>query len=281
MLMPDDARLVLPLLARLAAAAEPVSVAELAADAALAAQVPRHWHQAEQGFSWVLSCLERDRLVLGCGGGRYAITGAGLRRLDRSHASASADRDAICRAYARIDRALRTELLSRLYAMAPAAFEAAVIDLLVAMGYGRHAGSLACRLGRSGDCGIDGIVPVDELGLDTIYVQAKRYRPSTTVPVTDLRDFAGSLEQHRAGKGIFATTACFSRPAREFAAQISRRIVLIDGDRFCELMLKHNIGVRPVQRLELKEVDGGYFASAAGAAILTAQTSSASTQPRR
>jgi restriction system protein len=282
MLMPDDSRLILPLLTRLSAAAAPISIDELAEDHDLARLAPPHWERVVQGLEWVLRCMERQQLVLGCGNNRYAITESGLRHLDRrDRGMPFNDRETLSRTYERIDNALRAELLARLYGLSPASYESVVVHLLVAMGYGREAAGLARRLGKSGDGGIDGVIPEDELGLDSIYVQAKRYRPNTSVSVNEIRDFAGSLELHKAHKGIFATTATFSRPAQDFAGQISRRIVLVDGERFCELMVKHNIGVRPIQKLELKEIDDSYFSSDAGSRILTEQINSASIQPRR
>jgi restriction system protein len=282
MMMPDDARLVMPLLNKIAAAVSPVSLSELAEDTELQGLVRGRWEHPESVLRWVAANLQRENLIVDAGGGRFAITQAGVGKLESANGGkAASDRDTMARSYARIDQALRMELLARLYATPPAFFESVVVHLLVAMGYGTGHDGLARHLGKSGDGGVDGVVPLDELGLDSIYIQAKRYRPGTAVSVNDVRDFAGSLEMHKASKGIFATTAAFSRPAQEFAAQISRRIVLIDGNMFCGLMLRHNIGVRMVQSWELKEVDDGYFASAQAGRMVTSQISSASIQPRR
>ena len=98
------------------------------------------------------------------------------------------------------------------------------------------------------DGGVDGVIHQDELGLDYLYIQAKRYKPSTTVPLAAVRDFAGSLEAHKAPKGVFVTTARFPDSARSFVAAIPRRIALVDGDQLADLMVRHNIGVRPEAR---------------------------------
>ncbi len=136
-----------------------------------------------------------------------------------------------------------------------------MVDVLVAMGYGRGRSEMAQRLGRTGDGGIDGMVAIDELGLDQIYMQAKRLRPGIPVPITHVRDFAGSLEARHATKGVFVTTTHFSPGAVEFCSRISRRVVLIDGHYLAELMMKHGIGVTVRRQYELKGLDASYFRS--------------------
>lgn len=163
--------------------------------------------------------------------------------------------------FGRANRQLRHDLLSRIYAQQPVFFEKLIIHLLVAMGYGRDSGRMARRLGGRGDGGVDGVIHQDELGLDYLYIQAKRYKPSTTVPIAAVRDFAGSLEAHKAPKGVFVTTACFPDSARSFVGAIPRRIALVDGSELAELMVRHNIGVRPEPRYTLKQLDSGYFTS--------------------
>lgn len=155
--------------------------------------------------------------------------------------------------------ALVEELIGRIHMQPPEFFEQLVIDVLVAMGYGKRRADMAQRLGRSGDGGIDGFVALDELGLDLIYIQAKRLKPGAPVPVADVRDFAGSLDARRAGKGVFVTTTYFSPAAEEFCATLSRRVVLVDGPRLAELMIRHNIGVTVKESYQLKAVDRGYF----------------------
>ncbi len=155
--------------------------------------------------------------------------------------------------------ALVEELIGRIHMAPPEFFEQLVIDVLVAMGYGNRRAEMARRLGRSGDGGIDGFVALDELGLDIIYIQAKRLRPGAPVPVADVRDFAGSLDARRAGKGVFVTTTYFSPAADEFCATLSRRVVLVDGTRLAELMIRHNIGVAVKESFQLKAIDRAYF----------------------
>lgn len=154
---------------------------------------------------------------------------------------------------------LQRELIARIYAQTPEFFERLVIDVLLAMGYGSDRAAMARCLGRSGDGGIDGIIPLDTLGFDSISIQAKRLKPGAAVPISDVRDFAGSLEARRAIKGVFVTTSHFSAGAAEFCAQLVRRVVLIDGNRLAELMLRHGIGIRVQHRIEIRALDSAYF----------------------
>lgn len=156
---------------------------------------------------------------------------------------------------------LQRELLTRIHMQKPEFLERLVIDVLLAMGYGSNRAEMARCLGRSGDGGIDGVVRLDELGFDSICIQAKRLKPGTAVPISDVRDFAGSLEARRAGKGVLVTTTHFSAGAAEFCAQLARRVVLIDGSRLVELMLRHGLGVRTQHRFEIRALDPNYFSS--------------------
>jgi restriction system protein len=160
-----------------------------------------------------------------------------------------------------IHEQLKSELLVRIHAEPPAFFERLVIELLLAMGYGCRR-DLVGHLGRSGDGGIDGAVPQDVLGLDIIYVQAKRYRPNISVPVSAVREFAGSLDACKARKGVFVTTAAIPNSARKFVSAVPSRIVLIDGPELAELLVGHNIGVKLRKSYEVKEIDEGYLAEA-------------------
>jgi len=155
---------------------------------------------------------------------------------------------------------LQRELIARIHAQPPEFFERLVIDVLLAPGYGSNRADMARCLGRSGDGGIDGIIALDELGFDSISIQAKRLKPGTAVPIADVRDFAGSLEARRAGKGVFVTTTHFSAGAVEFCAQLVRRVVLIDGNLLAELMLRRGIGVKVQHRFEIRALDPAYFA---------------------
>jgi len=158
---------------------------------------------------------------------------------------------------------LHRELIARIHAQPPEFFERLVIDVLLAIGYGSNRAEMARCLGRTGDGGIDGIIALDELGFDSICIQAKRLKPGSAVPIADVRDFAGSLEARRAGKGVFVTTTHFSAGAAEFCAQLVRRVVLIDGNRLAHLMMRYGLGIRVQHRFEIRALDGAYFAAAA------------------
>lgn len=158
-------------------------------------------------------------------------------------------------------RRLRRELLGNIHAREPQFFEQLILDLLIAIGYARAGdrASQARRIGGRADGGVDGVIYQDELGLDYFYIQAKRYKPSTTVPIAEVRDFAGSLEAYKAPKGVFVTTAFLPKSAYRFVEAIPRRITLIDGDGLASLMIRHNIGVKPEPLFSLKELDIAYF----------------------
>lgn len=139
-------------------------------------------------------------------------------------------------------------------------FEHLVVDLLTRMGYGGPADEARGRVTRKvGDDGIDGVIDEDRLGLDAVYVQAKRYGAGNIVGRPTLQAFAGSLEGQRAAKGVFITTSHFSAEAREYVSRISRRIVLIDGPTLAHLMYDYGVGVRLRRSLDVKRVDDGYF----------------------
>ena len=165
-------------------------------------------------------------------------------------------------AYERAQLELVNEIIARIHAQPPDFFEFLVIDLLLSMGYGGRRRDLAQRLGRTGDGGVDGLVAQDELGLDLIYIQAKRLKPGTVVSVSDVRDFAGSLDARHAAKGAFFTTSHFSTSAIDFCGQVSRRVVLVDGCRLAELMMRHNIGVKVKESFQIKRLDQDYFTPA-------------------
>jgi len=197
-----------------------------------------------------------------------------------SGAAHAAMEDDVAQSFMQAQLRLAEELLGYIHAQTPEFFEHLIIDMLLALGYGGRRRDLAKRLGRSGDGGVDGLVAQDELGLDVIYFQAKRLRPGSLVPVSDVRDFAGSLDAHRASKGIFVATGHFSEAAQEFVTQVSRRLVLIDGVELCHLMIRHNIGVKVKESYQIKRIDLDYF-DAAESANRMRETAWASIQPRR
>lgn len=162
-------------------------------------------------------------------------------------------------AYQAMQSALRAELLERIVQNTPAFFEQLIVDLLIAMGYGGSHKNAATQLGRSGDGGVDGVINEDRLGLDRVYVQAKRYA-DTTVGRPDVQAFVGSLVGHGATKGVFVTTATFSSQAREYVKHLSQRVILIDGDSLTDLMIEYGVGVRVSRKIEFKRLDEDFFA---------------------
>lgn len=169
--------------------------------------------------------------------------------------------DEIMRAAGRqLEAALASELLQRVATGTPAFFESLVVRLLIAMGYGGSVNDLDKALvGKSGDGGVDGVIDQDPLGLDRIYVQAKRYAADNNVGASAIRDFFGSLDRFKATKGLFVTTSSFSSSARETADMLSKRIVLIDGAQLARLMIRHEVGCRVEERLTIKTLDEEFF----------------------
>jgi restriction system protein len=162
-------------------------------------------------------------------------------------------------AHRRIEAALAEELLDRVRAAPPDFFERLIVNLLLAMGYGGSVAEAGRALGRSGDDGVDGVIDQDALGLDRVYIQAKRYAAGNTVGPGAIRDFFGSLDRLKAAKGLFVTTSNFTSSARETADYLSKRIVLIDGEQLTRLMIRHNVGCRIEEVLHIKKVDEDFF----------------------
>lgn len=160
-------------------------------------------------------------------------------------------------AYQKLREDLSAELLKTVKECSPSFFERLVIDVLVKMGYGGSRKEAGRAIGRSGDEGIDGIINEDRLGLDVIYIQAKRWQ--TPIGRPEIQKFAGALQGHRANKGIFITTSSFTRDAEDYVAKINSKIVLIDGEQLSQLMIDHNVGVTPVTSYETKKIDSDYF----------------------
>lgn len=162
-------------------------------------------------------------------------------------------------AHLAVQSALKAELLQRILQNSPSFFEHVIVDLLVAMGYGGSHLNAATQLGGTGDGGVDGVINEDRLGLDRVYVQAKRFKEGT-VGRPDVQAFVGSLVGLGATKGVFVTTSTFSQQAVEFAKHLSQRVILIDGQRLADLMIEHNIGVRVSRAIQFKRVDEDFFA---------------------
>ncbi|MEI6493592.1 MAG: restriction endonuclease [Verrucomicrobiota bacterium] len=152
---------------------------------------------------------------------------------------------------------LGEDILAKLKAASPTFFERAVVELLVRMGYGGTRKDAGQAIGRTGDEGIDGIIKEDRLGLDTIYIQAKKWE--ATVGRPEIQKFAGALQGFRAKKGIFLTTSDFSRDAQEFANKIDSKIVLIDGETLWNLMIDHGLGVTTVASYVVNRLDNDFF----------------------
>ena len=161
-------------------------------------------------------------------------------------------------ASAELQNSLGAELLSKILASPPDFFERLVVQLLIAMGYGGSAVEAGKALGKSGDGGVDGVIDQDALGLDQIYVQAKRYTDSK-VSSGEIRDFFGSLDRFKASKGLFVTTSTFSPAAKETAEMLSKRIVLIDGPLLTRLMIRYDIGCRVEEVVHIKTLDEDFF----------------------
>ena len=154
---------------------------------------------------------------------------------------------------------LESEILDRVRGAPPAFLEQVVVDLLCSMGYGGGNAQMGRVTGRTGDGGIDGAIREDALGLDEVYVQAKRYADGNAVGGDDLRNFGGALDAAGTTKGVFVTTAGFTKSAKDYVSKSPKRIVLIDGEELARLMVEHNIGVRTRVRYEVKRIDEDYF----------------------
>lgn len=161
--------------------------------------------------------------------------------------------------YSSLNAALRADLLERIASNSPAFFEQLIVSLLVAMGYGGSHKNASEQLGRSGDGGVDGIINEDRLGLDRVYVQAKRNASTNTVGRPEIQAFLGSLIGLGANKGVFVTTSSYSQHAKDFVKHLSQRIILIDGKMLTELMIEHQVGVRTQRVIEFKRIDEDFF----------------------
>lgn len=160
-------------------------------------------------------------------------------------------------AYQNLRDELANDLIQQIKTSPPSLFEKLVVELLVKMGYGGTRKDAGKAIGKSRDEGIDGIIKEDRLGLDIIYIQAKRW--DNTVGRPEIQKFAGALQGQRAKKGIFISTSNFSREAHDYASRIDTKIVLIDGEQLTQFMIDYNIGVTPISNYEIKRMDLDYF----------------------
>ncbi len=162
-------------------------------------------------------------------------------------------------AHQKIEIALAQELLDRIRIAPPDFFERLIVNLLLAMGYGGSVSEAGRALGRSGDDGVDGVIDQDSLGLDQVYIQAKRYASGNNIGSGAIRDFFGSLDRHKASKGLFVTTSNFSAQAIQTAEYLSKRIVLIDGRQLAKLMIRYNVGCRVEETFQISRIDEDFF----------------------
>ena len=167
--------------------------------------------------------------------------------------------EALRRAHGAIIGTLSAELLDRVRNGTPAFFERLIVQLLIAMGYGGTSEEAGRAIGQSGDDGVDGVIDQDPLGVDQIYVQAKRYGEGNNIGAGAIRDFYGALSLKKAHKGIFVTTSTFSTAATETSRGLGSRIVLIDGPHLARLMIRYNVGCRDEEIIHLKRLDEDFF----------------------
>lgn len=189
----------------------------------------------------------------------------GIERANDIHPQTTEDirtpDESLKEAHARINDAIARDLLDRVRSGSPAFFEQLLVNLLLEMGYGGTSEGVgkALVVGGPGDDGIDGVIDQDPLGLDRVYIQAKRYKEGNSVGPDAIRNFSGSLDINNAQKGVFVTASTFTTQAMQTAENVNKRIVLIDGMRLAKLMIRYNIGCRDEEILHLKKIDEEFF----------------------
>ena len=231
--------------------------------------------------SWAIIHMEKSGLVEKVQRGIYRLAAAGEQLLAQSPTridvsflrrypayvawrkapsqTVETPEEALDHAAAQLRQSLEADLLDRVRAAPSAFLERVVVDLLIAMGYGGGDTARGRVTGQAGDGGIDGTIWEDALGLDEVYLQAKKYAAGTTVGEGDLRNFAGAIDAANTTKGVFVTTAGFTRSATDYVAKSPKRIVLIDGEELARLMVVHEIGVRTRIRYAVKRIAEDYF----------------------
>jgi restriction system protein len=183
--------------------------------------------------------------------------------LESLEESSKTPEDLIASGYLKLRKSLESDLLSRVKSCPPDFFERLVVRLVTKMGYGGSLADAGKAIGKSGDGGIDGVIKEDKLGLDLLYIQAKRW-DNTTVGRPEIQKFVGALYGRKAKKGIFITTAAFSREAKEYVDGLESRVILIDGAQLAEYMFDYGIGVSTVDSYVVKRVDSDFFEDEAG-----------------
>ena len=177
-----------------------------------------------------------------------------IENLEEAH---STPEESLETAYQTIRNSLASEILDKVKSCSPLFFERLVVQLLVAMGYGGTLQDAGKAVGKSGDGGIDGIIKEDRLGLDVIYLQAKRWEGNVSRP--EIQKFAGALLGNQARKGVFITTSDFTKEAKDYVKTISSNIILLNGEELAELMIDYNVGVSVATTYEIKKIDSDYF----------------------
>jgi restriction system protein len=246
-------------------------------------------------FGWARTYLKKAGLIHYTGWGKFQITDAGRALLQRNlekvdlailksypeflefYNGTKADEERptvtevepapsdetpeelIASAHTKLRQRVQADLLEKILAGTPESFEQLVISLLIKMGYGGPLTDSGQRLGRSHDGGIDGVIKEDKLGLDRIYIQAKKWRGTNAVGSVEVQSFVGALAGKRARRGVFITTSRFTREAINYAEQLEDRVILVDGDRLTELMFEYGLGVSTVNTYEVKRVDNDFF----------------------
>ncbi|TAL62669.1 MAG: restriction endonuclease [Bacteroidetes bacterium] len=162
-------------------------------------------------------------------------------------------------AYQKIRKSLALEIINKVIQLPPAFFEKLVVELLVKMGYGGSIKDAGKAIGKTSDEGIDGTIKEDKLGLDIIYIQAKRWQPGNSVGRPEIQKFVGALAGQGAKKGIFITTSSFTKEALDYQPRNETKIVLIDGDQLSQMMIDYDLGVSPINKYEIKRLDHDYF----------------------
>ena len=191
------------------------------------------------------------------GSGKPRKTRKKLQKRTNSSRERLTPEERLERAYDELRKGLAAEILDMVRNSSPEFFERLVVDLLVRMGYGGSREDAGSAIGRQGDGGVDGIIKEDRLGLEVIYIQAKRWNSSVSRP--EIQKFAGALQGKRAAKGIFITTSNFTEGAREYVSKIDSRIVLVDGMQMANYMIEHGVGVTEVASYSVKKIDNDYF----------------------
>jgi restriction system protein len=162
-------------------------------------------------------------------------------------------------AYKSLSSTLSADIIDRVLTSSPVFFEKMVVKLLTEMGYGATIEEAAQHIGGPNDGGVDGVIHLDRLGIDKVYIQAKRYAQTTTVSRQDVQAFSGALDDKQTTRGVFITTSSFSSGALAYVKNITKQIVLIDGHRLAQLMIRHGVGVRVERVMEIKRVDEDFF----------------------